>query len=30
MEVGFRVTKIWKDGINNLIDIITQEISNKK
>jgi hypothetical protein len=30
MEVGFRVTKIWKDGTNNLIDIITQEISNKK
>jgi len=30
MEVGFRVTKIWKDSTNNLIDIITQEISNKK
>ena len=30
MEVGFRVTKIWMDSTNNLIDIITLEINKKK
>ena len=30
MEVGFRVTKIWMDSTNNLIDIITLEINKRK
>ncbi|MDT0554121.1 DUF6090 family protein [Urechidicola vernalis] len=30
MEVGLRVTKLWSDSTNNLINIITNEINKKK